>query len=414
MLIIEQPYIEEKENKSRLFCSVSVNEKKKVVWFEVEKKYGHYLCFERADAYLIGLLNWAMRNGHDIISHAPISSDLLYNITNYLIPSLTKYDTRLYPSQITCPIIETPIINDGGVGSGLSCGIDSFHVIAKQLSSKHKDLRLTHLCINNVGAFNGCYSNYGIAKAKEKCYERALEVAKELGIPLIISDSNFQSAFLQNHLLSHTYSSMFAVFCMQKLWSTFFYGSSGYDFSEFTLINNSIKSSDHYELLSLNCFSTKSLRIYNEGAAQNRLEKTIDIANMPIAQKYLHVCTREGSNCGKCPKCKRTILSLYALGVLDSFKMCFNLQYFNKNKDDYLVWLYQNHLEKDKMNEPTYISLKKEITLKIKLKAYLSQIIAYLRKKKYFYITNKSNKTSVVHIFFIKISFKHKMRGKSC
>ena len=193
---------------------------------------------------------------------------------------------------------------------GLSCGIDSFHVISRQLASPYKTLNLTHLCINNVGAFNGCYGEYGIEKARRERYQISQRVAKELGLPLIATDSNFQTAFKQNHSHTHTYSCMFAVFCLQKLWGTYFYASSGYDFNFFTLDNHANEDSSHYELLSLGCFSTRGLKIYSEGGAYTRLEKTAHIAGFDYARRYLHVCTRKSTNCGRCPKCMRTLLML--------------------------------------------------------------------------------------------------------
>lgn len=363
MIIINKPNIIRVENnRSRLVCDITVNKKLKQVWFEVDTKYEKYLTNERSDAFLIGILSWAMRNSLDIKCLAPVTEEILYKINTYLIPSLVKNSKQLYPSKIysdSAPALST----DNGVGTGSSCGVDSMHAIANYYNPKYKSMKLTHLCINNVGAFNECYKEYGIDNVKNERIKKAKELAKELKLPIIITDSNFYEMFPQNHLYTHTYSSMFAVHCLQKLWKIYFYGSSGYDFSQFSLKDNEINSSDHYELLSLDCLSTSNLKIYSEGGAKTRYEKTDFIKNFFLAQKYLHVCTRRPDNCGTCPKCMRTILSLDALGKLKNFKKVFDINYYKNNKKEYLYWLYNEHLIGNQMIEGIFEKFKDDLEL---------------------------------------------------
>ena len=142
---------------------------------------------------------------------------------------------------------------------------------------------------------------------------------------------------------------------LQKLWRKYYLASVGIDYSNFTIINNDIIDSADYDLLTLQCFSTSGLRIYNEGGAKTRLQKTKEIASYPLVQKYLHVCTTKPYNCSVCPKCKRTILSLEALGVLDRFREVFDVDYFYSHKYEYYIWLYNQHMSGDAMNEPVYL-----------------------------------------------------------
>lgn len=400
MLTIKNPFIEKLKNKSRLICNTSIDGLEKQIYFEVNEQYEKYLCYERGDAFIIGLLSWAMRNKQDIYSCAPITEELLYNLNEYLIPSLTKYDKRLYPVKIIAPIETEAISNAGGIGTGVSGGIDSFHAILNNTNKKYKSLQLTHLCINSVGSFHKGYAKYGISKAKKDIYERAQRIADELHLPLIESNSNIKEQFEIYFEYAHTYYSVFAIYCMQKLWKTYFYGSSGRDFSAFNLKNNSTKSSALYELLSLPCFSTKNLRIYSEGATKTRIEKTKDIADNPIVQKYLHVCCTNGNNCNWCLKCKRTILTLDALGKLNDFRDVFNIEYYKKNKQEYLKWLYKEHIFDGKMHDAIYEYYKKEINMFIKLEYWMNYYFRYLFK------VYKNNGHRVYEIFGIKISIK--------
>ena len=57
MLVINQPYLEEKEGKTKLISDIDVDGTITSIYFEVENEYAKYLCYERGDAFLIGLLN---------------------------------------------------------------------------------------------------------------------------------------------------------------------------------------------------------------------------------------------------------------------------------------------------------------------------------------------------------------------
>lgn len=358
MLLIKKPYIKSIDNKSRIYCDIFVDSVLRSVWFEVDREYEKYLCIERSDAYLIGILNWAMREGQNIKCEVPVTEELLYNINNYLIPSLASYGKSLKAIKIISDI--APTITEGiEVGTGLSCGIDSFSAIYSNLNTVYKEHNITKLCINNVGAFNECYADYGEDKVREERYSVTEKVAQELNLSLIKTNSNFSQMFPQNHLLTHSYSSCFAIYMLQKLWKVYYYASSGFDYSTFSVVDNDIKSADRYELLSLQCFSTSGLRIYNEGGAKTRLQKTKELLNYPLVQRYLHVCTTKPYNCSVCPKCKRTMLTMEALGALADFRTVFDVDYFYSHKREYFIWLYNQHVAGDLMNEPVYLEFVK-------------------------------------------------------
>ncbi len=361
MIFLHKPYIKKVKDKARLYFDIDIDKVKKQVWFEVDEEYKSSLCDDRIDAILIGLLSYAMRENHNIESDSYITEEIKYKITNYLIPTLSNYDEKLHSISInikTKPCID----NAGAVGTGCSCGVDSIHAYIKHHNHPNKQFKLTHLCINNVGAFNETYREAGIDKVREHRIKKSIEFAKEVKIPLIITNSNFLEEIYQNHSYTHTYSSTFAILCMQKLWGTYYYGSSGYDYTSFNVIDTAEHDSSSYELLSLDCFSTNKLKIYSEGAAQTRLEKTKDIYKNKLTKKYLHVCTKEKDNCNVCPKCMRTLLTFYALDAkMEEYNKIFDIDYFNNNKEKYFEWIHKEHLWSTKsINEPTYQMLLKK------------------------------------------------------
>lgn len=382
MIKIGKPYIKNTNNKSRCYCEIIIDNEKREIWFEVDKEYGKYLVDDRIDAYVIGILNYAMRNNQDIESDVPITEELLYNIRTCLIPSLSKYGNNLANIKITAPIIDA--LNEGKeVGTGCSCGVDSFEAIHNHIESEYKNMNITYLCLNNVGAYNECYKEYGIEKVKNERYKITKDVAMELGIPLIETDSNFAEAIQQNHYLTNTYSSCFAIYMLQKFWKIYYLASVGIDYSKFNIINNDKDDCAHYDLLTLQCFSHKGLRIYSESGEKTRLEKTMNISDFKPAQEYLHVCTAKPYNCGVCSKCKRTLVSLDAINKLENFNEVFDIKYYENNKNSYYRWLCKEHYKGDEMNEPTYQILKnrKEFKNSTRIYKYICILYYFFKRK---------------------------------
>ena len=364
----EKPYVKKFKYKSKLFFNIIINKEKKKIWFEVDNKYAEYLCDDRVDAIVVGLLHYAMKNNHNIQSNSYITEELLYKIKTFLIPTLTKYDKRMHNINIdikTKPACE----NAGGVGTGCSCGVDSLYSYLSNNKTNIKQFKLTHLCINSVGAFNETYKDEGVEKVKNERYKKSIEFAKEVNLPLIITNSNFLEEIYQVHYYTHTYSSTFTILCLQNLWKTYYYGSSGCDFSTFSVYDNAEHDCANYELLSLNCFSTNNLIIYSDGGAKDRLEKTKYIYKDKLTKKYLHVCLKKAYNCGICDKCRRTLLSLYALGAnIEEYNNIFDTKYFLKNKEEYFDWIYKEHIWNNEMIESIYEMLKNDKDFKNYLK----------------------------------------------
>lgn len=104
------------------------------IWVEVDEAYKEFLCLERCDAMLLGLLHYAMEKGHDIQAELPVSRELYFNLTNLLIPLLCGEKETVYKKvalQMTVTAERLP--NAGAVGTGISLGIDSFYTISRHI-----------------------------------------------------------------------------------------------------------------------------------------------------------------------------------------------------------------------------------------------------------------------------------------
>lgn len=347
MIKIHQGRVLEAEGVSTLSTVIEIDGAPKDVRISVSNEYGKFLSPERADYALVGMLAFALRNRHDIICEAPVTDELLYNVRELLLPTFIRTDTRNYPVKIQAdiapPLNKLDLANAPwgvGVGTGMSCGVDSFFATLKHLNSPYPSRRLTHLCVFNNGSINSCYGKENIPYVKQKVFERAEAVAKEFNLPLLKLESNFQIVIPQNHLYTHTYMDSLAIYSLQKLWQVWYRSSGNYAFSNFSLKDNCTAPPARFEPLILDCFSTSKLKIYSTGSEGDRNDKIFFIADNPIAQKYLHVCLTKATNCGWCKKCLRTLLQLDAANKLYNFRQVFDIDDYLRNRDKAFVYLY--------------------------------------------------------------------------
>ncbi len=377
MIKIEKPQVRVDGATATLFAYVIIDSVSKEVWFKVDKKYEEYLCYERGDAFVIAVLNFAMRNHHDIVSEAPLSEDLYYNIDKYLLDAIAQYNKDFYRPQITADVSSESLPCAGAVGTGISCGVDSMHALASQTAMKFRKHNITHLTFNNVGS-------HGEGEKAENLYrvrlERPRRFAEEYGFEFVASNSNLQDVIKQSHFKTHTYSSMFAVYCLQKLYSVYYYASSGYKYHEFRLYDIPGSSCGSYEMLSLPLLSTHNLRVYSEGEGMSRMTKLKSVVKYAPSYKYLNVCLDEGDNCGKCEKCVRTLLGIDALGALDKYSKMFDIVYYREHKSWYLVQMLKRISDGKHDYFEMYPYFKNEVTLYMRMQVIPYKIVSFFRR----------------------------------
>lgn len=371
MIRIGKPYIREEGDCAILENNIEIDDSHDIVWFKVDRKYKDFLCTERDDAYLIACLNYAMLHGHDIECESPITESLLFKINTYLIPALIENNPHFHNVQISCDVATDTLPCAGFVATGISCGVDSLHALSEHSHSKYPTHNITHLTFNNVGSHGeGAYAS----ELYHKRIVKPKQFAKEYGYEFVWSDSNLMDVVKQNHFKTHTYSSMFPVFCLQKLYSKYFYASGGYKFNEFKLSDAPLLCSGAYEMLSLDVFSTPSLKIYSEGLGLTRLEKLKEVVKYAPSYKYLNVCLEDGDNCSKCEKCVRTLLGLDAVGALDFYHDVFDIEYYKTHKAWYLQQLVYKYMEGKHDYKEMYRFFKHEISLSMRVKGTFYKI----------------------------------------
>jgi len=371
MLEINIPYVEERNGKYFLCCDIKKNDIwETVYWGGVSKEMSKSFLADRADAFLIGVLDYAVKKGENIKCNAPVSEDLLINVKTWIIPLLEKY-ADMHAIKIYAEPIPECEECAGNIGTAVSGGIDSFYTILVNSEHEIENRRLTHLCINDVGNFN---ADYGAERknVRNERYDKAREIASECRLPLICTESNYYEKFYVSEGPAKTILyGTFSVLCMKKFWKKFYMASS-FDYEHLGV--GRLKSSlEVMELLFATAFSTGELTMYIDGIELKRLEKTRKIANNSIVQRHLHVCLNKKENCGYCEKCKYTLIQLDAVGELKNYAQVFNIADYIENRKYYMTWLWNQYKEdpsslgaeayEDFVTDPVIVELNKEDAL---------------------------------------------------
>ncbi|MED1205198.1 hypothetical protein [Heyndrickxia acidicola] len=373
LLTIYQPEILESKNGFRLQASFKINGKEDTLWYEVDKQYKHCLTYERADAFLVALFLLAFKNQCDIRVEAPLSERLMYTFNTYLLP-LTADVRNLKPIKIFCDFaINKPLDNLEAVGTGLSCGIDSFSTICNHLTEQcPPNYKITHFTFFNAGS-NGSLGGEKARRLFKKRVEMVKPCAQELGLELITVDSNISEVLELGFYETHTYRNLSASLALQKLFKTYYYSSS-YSLKHFELKPNSC---GHYDFFNMNMLSTEGMSFFSACPYHTRVEKTKMVSKFKLAYKYLNVCIRDGQNCGGCEKCVRTLFTLELFGKLNEFSRIFNLQNYYRERQKYIAKILARHRSDEYMQE----ILEEMIKMNFKIPIYSRLASKYLKVK---------------------------------
>ena len=133
ILEIREAHIKRIGDKSRLCSDISWGDRNRTLWFEVEREYEECLCSERIDGFLVALLPFAMIRNLNIHSDGYVSERLLYQLTTILLPSLSANITEFHSIDIDLKRDEKVLESKNGVGTALSCGVDSFYTVLNTL-----------------------------------------------------------------------------------------------------------------------------------------------------------------------------------------------------------------------------------------------------------------------------------------
>lgn len=394
VLKIGAPRIEAMENGRVRLCAKFVSPQGEYdCWYEVAEEYGKYLCYEVSDAFVVGTLPLAMKMGWDIELEGAISEKLHYQLVNYYIPVVSRYADNNEYIHIAGKTTNIKFESAHAVGAGMSGGVDSFYTVLKHYGSEHGSYAITHLTYFNVGA----HGNGGGPDAR-KAFLEGLKVAevtaKALNLPVVWVDSNLSEFVQMSHAATCTCRTLSAVLALQKLFSIYYLSSAGYSAQDFNINDDDCAD---YDIFGVPNLSTENTTFHIYGMEARRLDKERYLAEQPVTWEYLNVCFRQTNarGCGKCEKCMRTTVGLYAMGKLENYSKIFDLDDFKKTLPKKIGYVL-SHRSKSHY-EDIYRELKKN-KIKIPLMAH-------------FYSAVEREK-NVVRPLYNKSSFLQRLRQK--
>lgn len=314
----------------------------KELWFSVPEKYAHGLCKSRMDGFLVGMVFPAMQYGENIHVEGCISTQLLFNVNQYVIPMLMAFLPGCKQIRITATETSTEQFTCSGVGTGFSGGVDSFCTFFDHYElEKDTEYRINSLIFLNVGSNGPGRTNDELAAAHNKfCnrYEYLSKFPEELGLDFIPLDSNLHSFHPWGHQLTHSLTTISAVLVLQNMYRKYFYASGGLSYLELYKYHELLFKRDTalIDPMLLPLLSTESLNFISDGAQYTRVEKTLHVIEYEPVQRYLNVCVHDREsheNCSVCGKCCRTLMILNSIGKLEEFSNLFDIGKYKRHAE---------------------------------------------------------------------------------
>lgn len=360
----------EKEGNS-VIARVVIDDNDEIIRTTFTDEYSNDIVTDRIDAYVWGLIGFAMSIGADIVSDIPISESLYYNLAYHYIPTVATERQELKHINIIAPLIKNIESTGRIVATGISCGVDSLYTIKKHTADDIPPAhRVNTLVFLNVGS-----SMKGSSILRTPLVQGRLELAERFAneykyyFLFIESDMYlFINKYIgYDHVKNHTFMMLFCMYHLQSIVGGYYY-SSGYSYGEFHFSEDTAS----FDLFTFAMASIGKMHFYSTGGDCERVAKTKELADYPPAYKYLNVCVEEVKNDSKCFKCVRTMLTLDGLKALDKFGDVFDVDYYKKNRFLYLKELYLSAVYKnDPFMQEILPLFKNEITIFTKIKIYL-------------------------------------------
>lgn len=302
------------------------------LWFRVPTEYGEGLCTERSDAFVVAMLWYAMLTGSDIEFEVPMSRRLYEGLTEKLLPTLAEKGAGRI--RLLGPVSDAVQPCAGAVGTGMSCGVDSFYTMMTHGADSQRPL--THLTYYAAGL----HIPFGSADV-EKTYaalgrvgaeniRKAAAVAAASGLSFVPVETNLDRDFYRGGVAyTAMYRYLACTLALGRLFGTYISSSSGHGGD---LGAELIGPTQNYERLICGSCRTETLDYVNSDEV-SRMEKLKAIADNPLFHRYASVCFNDCA-CGECIGCWKTMFPLDILGKLDRFGDVFDLPRYYAHREE--------------------------------------------------------------------------------
>ncbi len=366
------------------------NQSLNCLWFAVDSAYQGYLSDDVCDAFIVALLFYAMATGEDIYSTVPMSEDLHFHLTHFLIPALANTE-NISPIQVIAPLTDACIKTNDYVGTGMSMGVDSFQSLYEfHANDIPKRYRLTHLVYLNVGSDrwrlrpeqsmqNLVQQLSEINEIRENRIKQSSTIAEQANLNFLYINSNISDFYMGLFEETHLYRTCAAILSVQRAFSKYYLASTGLSLNDYHLALRTDPA--HYEQLLLPNLSTIHLEFLSAGKPYTRIDKMMQLSNYDLAKQYLITCDQE-STCYHCTKDYRTIIILDIIGKQNEFSNVFDPGKVKKVRNKAYYWMLVNHKSNPAASLVYEHAKKKKLIPKsVRVKYYIFLPIISIRKR---------------------------------
>jgi len=264
--------------------------------------------YDDASPFAAALLLPSMKQGEDLIIKGSIS-ERLYKGMHAVMREVAGWNIGLKPIEIYAGAITPDTHQPHRTATFFSGGVDSFYTYLK-----HKKDAVAANRVDGLILVNG----FDVDRRNKQLWKRTFKNIKAIAaaekIELVTVRTNVQG--LVDPILSWDYchgGCLAAVGLSLRATFRRIYIPSTHSVEEQIPWGSNLALDGHW--------STESTSFVHDGTEATRINKVIsEIAQSPLALEHLRVCyeNEDGAyNCGKCDKCLRTMINLYAAGALE-------------------------------------------------------------------------------------------------
>lgn len=308
------------------------------MYFEIDADYAAMLVNDTYDPFMITALLLAMYNKTELRIRGNVSKKLYKNLTWYAQKILCDFSDKLAPVKITVDGFAPVNVTGTLIGTGMSCGVDSLSTVYdRYICEDDPDYKINALFFFNCGS-NGVGEEFFIENLAQSRCQRVMQVAGELGLPLVPLDTNLHE-FDSKEKYGDTFFYLATYACILAMQNVIlrYYMSSGcsyYEIKSTAVHYKNYAVAGYCESFFVPLIQTERMEIIIDGCQYKRVDKLKQIVDWEITRKYLNVCniySKDSHNCGSCKKCLRTLLSLEIMGKLDKFAHLFDMNSYRAN-----------------------------------------------------------------------------------
>ena len=313
------------------------------IWVEVPAELATAIS-QSGNPWVVAMLPIAASLGECIETTLPVDQALLENL-QAILRIWTEWYPELKEVAFKCPNQAHAFELGRGTknASYFSGGIDSYFTLARRLPGQSPGLPV-------IGTVDELITVWGfdIAVHDRQNFEPLARLLKEsaaaIGLPHYVVRTNLRdngTVWMRKWgPLTHAAGLAFIGLILEKRYRSICWGSTN-------PYGRLLQWGSHPMVDPL--FSTSSLTCVHDGAQFTRAEKTDLVTRFPPARSFLHVCQASGvSNCSRCEKCFRTMVTIDALGVMDLMKHVFDWSCYSVSRiNDVLILSAGNRIEFD-------------------------------------------------------------------